>query len=235
MALQRWQGTVIFYSACLLSFLVGELLGQPIVVVLSPAIGVVCWLSFVVFGGTRKPEGQSERDSGASYGNAARRLGLISAALAITADQVSQYVVAQCTICGWSLEGATTKILPFLEIGISSRSIDVTRTTLIDGQNLSYLLMFVELALFFLLALWLWQTRNALLAIGAGLMIGSGLSNLAEYFLNSGGHSIFLFHTSRLGSFDFNFADIAVWSGVIVLGIGALRRSQERSGLSNRG
>lgn len=73
-----------------------------------------------------------------------------------------------------------------------------------------------------------WQSVNRWQAAGYGLVVGGALGNLADRVLGSGAVFDYLFlHLGRLPLFVFNFSDLAISAGVLLLVADTLMSSRK--------
>lgn len=78
------------------------------------------------------------------------------------------------------------------------------------------------------LSVWLWRSHSTVLNVGLGLLIGGALGNIVDR-VRFGAVTDFLdFHVAGYHWPAFNFADVAVVFGVVILLLVSLRPNQER-------
>ncbi len=140
----------------------------------------------------------------------ARGIGAACAIAAYVVDQVSK--------------GAAIAFFAQLEAGIEI--LPVFNLVLIRNRGVSFGLMnglpwwalaFLGLAIVTVLSVWLWRARSRLSGAAIGLIIGGALGNIADR-IRWGGVTDFLdFHIDEYHWPAFNFADVAIVSGVGLL------------------
>lgn len=69
----------------------------------------------------------------------------------------------------------------------------------------------------FLIGLWLWRTRTALVASALGLVLGGALGNAVDRFSHGWVADFYYFHVGSFHWYVFNLADVAIVLGVAML------------------
>jgi signal peptidase II len=143
-----------------------------------------------------------------------RALGLMAAALALTADQASKLYVTRGFESG-ALEAGP--FLPFVDLALRANkgiSFSLFRQ---DGALGAALLTLFSLAVVAYLGVWLWRTRSRATSVGLGLIIGGALGNAGDRFAHGAVVDFLDLHAFGRHFFVFNVADAAISAGVALL------------------
>jgi signal peptidase II len=143
-----------------------------------------------------------------------RALGLMAAALALTADQASKLYVTRGFESG-ALEAGP--FLPFVDLALRANkgiSFSLFRQ---DGALGAALLTLFSLAVVAYLGVWLWRTPLRATSVGLGLIIGGALGNAGDRFAHGAVVDFLDLHAFGRHFFVFNVADAAISAGVALL------------------
>lgn len=151
-----------------------------------------------------------------------RRLGLLSAALALVADQASK---AWALDALWPPYSDGIALLPVLNLRLGFNT-GVTFGMFRDSAaEAVWLLIAITLAIVGFLTWWLWRTRLRAEATGLGLIIGGALGNVFDRIRQG---AVTDFVDAHYGGWHwptFNMADVAIVCGVGLLLLASLRAS----------
>jgi signal peptidase II len=95
-----------------------------------------------------------------------------------------------------------------------------------DGDKGRYVLIAVLAAVVLFVAVLAWRSANALQAAGYGLVVGGALGNLIDRSLNGAVFDYLFLHLGSAPLFVFNFPDVAISAGVLLLLADTLRASK---------
>jgi len=144
-----------------------------------------------------------------------RFLGLCAAVLALVADQGSKIALLYGASFWRMAPGETIPVLPFFNLvmvwnpGISYGLFPAS------GRLGTWALEAATLAVIVFLGSWLWKSRDFLVALGCGLIVGGGLGNLIDRLLYGRVADFFHFHGFGYDWYVFNIADLAVTLGAV--------------------
>lgn len=140
----------------------------------------------------------------------AQRIGVVCAIAAYVVDQLSK----GAAIAFYSQFEAGIEVLPVFNLVLSrNRGVSFGLLTGLPWWGLTVL----GLAIVAVLSVWLWRTRTRLSGAAIGLIIGGALGNIADR-IRWGSVTDFLdFHINEYHWPAFNFADVAIVSGVGLL------------------
>jgi signal peptidase II len=153
-----------------------------------------------------------------------QRLGLVTAVLALAADQLSKNLL----LYGFGFR----EMRPFERIDV----LPVFDLVLVWNRGISYgllqadgglgtvLLVLFSLAAVVGLSWWLFKAEHKFLAIGIGLIIGGALGNVIDRILYGAVADFFHFYAWGRDWYVFNVADAAITIGVVMLLADALIR-----------
>jgi len=82
------------------------------------------------------------------------------------------------------------------------------------------------LAVILFLAWWLWKSRDCVVALGCGLIVGGGLGNLVDRLVYGRVADFFHFHGFGYDWYVFNLADLAVTLGAVAFVYDVLKPSE---------
>jgi signal peptidase II len=147
-----------------------------------------------------------------------RLLGFAVAAAVFVVDQASK---------AWAIgllngpDHPAIVLTPFLALVMSwNRGIAYTLLHS-DGAFGRFALAGLALAASGLLAFWLWRARKTISAVGLGCLIGGALGNATDRLVHGAVADFLYFHTTfslgPLSNYVFNFADAAIFVGVVLL------------------
>lgn len=157
-----------------------------------------------------------------------RALGFVTALLAIVIDQaVKAYFLfgapgfATCAPCRMAFERChicdPIVVLPFLNLTmVWNRGVSFGLFPADSAAGRWFLITF-SVVVVAGLAVWLWQTRERLVGIGIGLVIGGALGNVVDRVRFGAVADFFHFHAFGYDWYVFNVADAAIVVGVAVL------------------
>jgi signal peptidase II len=144
-----------------------------------------------------------------------RFLGLCAAVLSLVADQGSKIALLYGASFWRMAPGETIPVLPFFNLvmvwnpGISYGLFPAS------GRLGTWALEAATLAVIVFLGFWLWKSRDSLVALGCGLIVGGGLGNLIDRLLYGRVADFFHFHGFGYDWYVFNIADLAVTLGAV--------------------
>ena len=162
--------------------------------------------------------------SNANFGP--RFLGLCAAVLSLVADQGSKIALLYGAGFGRMAPGETIPVLPYFNLvmvwnpGISYGLFPAS------GRLGTWALEAATLAVIVFLAFWLWKSRDSVVALGCGLIVGGGLGNLIDRLLYGRVADFFHFHGFGYDWYVFNIADLAVTLGAVVFIYDVLKPSE---------
>jgi signal peptidase II len=162
--------------------------------------------------------------SNANFGP--RFLGLCAAVLSLVADQGSKIALLYGAGFGRMAPGETIPVLPFFNLvmvwnpGISYGLFPAS------GRLGTWALEAATLAVIVFLPFWLWKSRDSVVALGCGLIVGGGLGNLIDRLLYGRVADFFHFHGFGYDWYVFNIADLAVTLGAVVFIYDVLKPSE---------
>ena len=152
------------------------------------------------------------------------RLGLVAAALVVIADQISK---------AWVLglfAGRASRILPvtpFFNLVLTWNT-GMSFGLFNDNAALNALIFTVIAAVIVVgLVAWLRRTREPLLAVAIGLVIGGAIGNVIDRLLRGAVVDFLDFHVEQWHWFAFNLADAAICVGVGLMVIDSLLGRRE--------
>ena len=155
-----------------------------------------------------------------------RFLGLCAAVLALVADQGSKVALLYGAGFGRMAPGETIPVLPFFNLvmvwnpGISYGLFPAS------GVVGTWALEAATLAVIGFLGWWLWKSRECVVALGCGLIVGGGLGNLIDRLLYGRVADFFHFHGFGYDWYVFNIADLAVTLGAVAFIYDVLKPSE---------
>jgi signal peptidase II len=155
-----------------------------------------------------------------------RFLGLSAALLAFVADQGSKLALLYGAGFLHMAPGQTVPVLPFFNLvmvwnpGISYGLFPAS------GALGTWLLESATLAVIAFLAWWLWKSRDCVVALGCGLIVGGGLGNLLDRLLYGRVADFFHFYAFGYDWYVFNIADLAVTLGAVAFVYDVLKPSE---------
>ncbi len=143
-------------------------------------------------------------------------LGLIFAVLAFIGDQGFKFwMLAVLNIDEWAVR--RIPVTSFFDIVLAwNRGISYGLFTQ-HSQAGRWLLIGVSLAVVAGLWLWVARLRRPLPALGAGLVIGGALANVADRLIHGAVADFFWFHPGRFSWYVFNPADACIVAGVALI------------------
>ena len=141
--------------------------------------------------------------------------GLLAAFIVLALDQASKTWLIHIFRLG---EGPPLAVLPFLDLVLAwNPGISYSLFSAQSEAGRFVLLALVVAATLFLLA-WLWRAADKLTGLALGLVIGGAVGNGCDRFVYG---AVADFLHVRFGSFSpwgvFNFADMAIVAGVLLL------------------
>ncbi|MBN9554368.1 MAG: signal peptidase II [Alphaproteobacteria bacterium] len=95
-----------------------------------------------------------------------------------------------------------------------------------DGDKGRYVLIAVLASVVLLVAVLAWRSTNRLQAAGYGLVIGGALGNLIDRSLNGAVFDYLFLHLGPAPLFVFNFPDVAISAGVLLLAADTLKAAR---------
>jgi signal peptidase II len=95
-----------------------------------------------------------------------------------------------------------------------------------DGDKGRYVLIAVLASVVLLVAVLAWRSTNRLQAAGYGLVIGGALGNLIDRGLNGAVFDYLFLHLGPAPLFVFNFPDVAISAGVLLLAADTLKAAR---------
>jgi signal peptidase II len=160
-----------------------------------------------------------------------RDWGLAAAALALTLDQVSKFVLLYGFGFNDPSRAATIQVLPFFNI-IMAWNPGISYGLFPAHSRLgSLVLVLLSLAAVIGLGWWLWNAPRRALAVGLGLVIGGAIgNNLIDRLIYGKVADFFHFYALGYDWYVFNVADAAITFGVIALIYDALMRPETKPG-----
>lgn len=153
--------------------------------------------------------------------SSALRLGLITAAVTLVADQVSKLWI----LFEYGLpDRGRVAVLPFLDLvmvwnrgvsyGLFQQSTDIGR----------YVLIGLSIVAAVVLVIWLRKETSGLAAFAMGLILGGAIGNAIDRAVYGAVADFVLLYGFGYEWYVFNIADAAIVVGVVLLLYGALRR-----------
>jgi signal peptidase II len=141
-------------------------------------------------------------------------LGLITAVLALAADQAHKYwMIAVYGI----KETDRIVVTPFFDL-VMLWNPGISYGLLPQGSATGrIILMAVSLAAVIALFIWIGNAATRLVAISLGLIVGGALGNVADRLVHGAVADFFSFHVAGFYWYVFNIADVAITAGVIGL------------------
>jgi signal peptidase II len=158
-----------------------------------------------------------------------RFLGICAAVLALVADQGSKFALLYGAGFWRMAPGETIPVLPFFNLvmvwnpGISYGLFPAT------GRFGTWALEAATLAVIVFLAFWLWKSRDCVVALGCGLIVGGGLGNLIDRVLYGRVADFFHFHGFGYDWYVFNLADLAITLGAMAIVYDVLKPQEQPS------
>ena len=104
-----------------------------------------------------------------------------------------------------------------------------------DGDKGRYVLIAVLAAVVLFVAILAWRSANLFQATGYGLVVGGALGNLADRSLNGAVFDYLFLHLGPAPLFVFNFPDVAITLGVLLLLADTLRAEKAQSRIVDSG
>jgi len=95
-----------------------------------------------------------------------------------------------------------------------------------SGAVGTWALEVATLAVIGFLGWWLWKSRDGVVALGCGLIVGGGLGNLIDRLLYGRVADFFHFHGFGYDWYVFNIADLAVTLGAVAFIYDVLKPSE---------
>ena len=143
-----------------------------------------------------------------------RLVGVAIALAVLAADQASK----QWLLFGFDLESRQpVRLASFLDL-VLARNRGISYSLFAAGTEAGRLtLLAVTLAATGALAVWLWRTRRAPVAVALGLVIGGALGNAYDRWAFGAVTDFLWFHVGSFSWYIFNLADVAISLGVAVL------------------
>lgn len=155
-----------------------------------------------------------------------RELGLVTAALALVADQASKLLLLYGFGFAHMSPLAHVDILPFFNlVMVWNRGVSYGLFPA-SGPFGTALLDVLSVAAVAGLGIWLWRSSRRALAVGLGLVIGGALGNLIDRLVYGAVADFFHFHAFGYDWYVFNVADAAIVVGVMALLYDALLRPE---------
>ena len=147
--------------------------------------------------------------------NANVRAGLITALVALIADQASKlYLLFVYDLASRGL----VSITPFFDLVLTWNKGISYGWFQAETPTAQALLLAIKLAAVAALAVWLWKAHNRITALGLGLIIGGAIGNGIDSIAHGAVMDFALFHVNwgekRLDWYVFNLADVAIVAGV---------------------
>ncbi len=155
-----------------------------------------------------------------------RLLGLSAALLAFAADQASKLALLYGAGFRHMGAGESIPVLPLFNLvmvwnpGISYGLFPAS------GALGTWALEAATLAVIGFLAYWMWKSRDAVVSLGCGLIIGGGLGNLLDRLLYGRVADFFHFYAFGYDWYVFNIADLAVTLGAVAFIYDVLKPSE---------
>ena len=155
-----------------------------------------------------------------------RFLGLCAAVLALVADQGAKIALLYGAGFWRMSPGQTIPVFPFFNLvmvwnpGISYGLFPAS------GRLGTWALEAATVAVIAFLAFWLWKSRDSVVAVGCGLIVGGGLGNLIDRLLYGRVADFFHFHGFGYDWYVFNIADLAVTLGAVAFIYDVLKPSE---------
>ena len=97
-----------------------------------------------------------------------------------------------------------------------------------DGDQGRYVLIAVLVSIVALVGFFAWRSTDRLQAAGYGLVMGGALGNLADRSLNGAVFDYLFLHLGHISLFVFNFSDLAITAGVLLLVTSQLQSPEVR-------
>jgi signal peptidase II len=149
--------------------------------------------------------------------NAHVRAGLLTALVALAADQASKLYL----LFVYGIGRGAVEITPFFDLVLTwNRGISYGwfQAETVAAQAL---LLAIKLVAVTALSIWLWHAHNRLVALGLGLIIGGAIGNGIDSLAYGAVMDFALFHVQwggkRFDWYVFNLADVAIVAGVVGL------------------
>lgn len=144
----------------------------------------------------------------------ARKLGLLVALLIFIADQATKFYVLH----GLNLEFAgMIPVIPFVDfVLVWNRGISYGLFQ--QHQDFGrYVLIFLSLLISAGLGIWLNRTKDRILALAIGFLVGGALGNVIDRLIYGAVVDFVLLHWGEWRWYVFNLADAAIVFGVVLL------------------
>ncbi|SFK24560.1 signal peptidase II [Methylocapsa palsarum] len=143
-----------------------------------------------------------------------RRLGAAVALATLAADQANKLWL----IFVYGIETRQpVRLAPFLDV-IYAKNTGISYSLLrASSETGRYVLLAFALAATFFLGAWLWRAQTKTVALALGLIIGGALGNAYDRFAYGFVADFYHFHVGTFSWYVFNFADVAIVSGVGLL------------------
>lgn len=158
-----------------------------------------------------------------------RDLGLAAAGAALVLDQATKLILLYWVGFATMPTDAKLAVLPFFNLVLVKNhgfSYGWFQATGPEGTAILATLQIMAIAL---LSWWLWVSRQRLLGLGLGLVIGGALGNLVDRLVYGWVADFFHFYAFGYDWYVFNMADVAITAGVAVLLYDALFRPEARA------
>ncbi|MBV9549003.1 MAG: signal peptidase II [Alphaproteobacteria bacterium] len=155
-----------------------------------------------------------------------RMLGLSAALLAFVADQGSKLALLYGAGFRHMGPGESVPVLPFFNLvmvwnpGISYGLFPAS------GALGTWLLEAATLGVILFLGWWMWKSRDSVVVLGCGLIIGGGVGNLLDRLLYGRVADFFHFYGFGYDWYVFNIADLAVTLGAVAFIYDVLKPSE---------
>lgn len=159
----------------------------------------------------------------------ARDLGLVAAGAALALDQGSKLVLLYGVGFAHMPEGAAIPVLPFFNLILVKNYGFSYGWFPASGPEGTAVLATLQMLATGLLTWWLWVTKQPLLGLGLGLVIGGALGNLVDRLVYGWVADFFHFFAMGYHWYVFNMADVAITAGVALLLYDALLRPEARA------
>ena len=141
-------------------------------------------------------------------------LGLTAAAVTLTADQASKWLVLRGLRLG---SGDVLTVTPFFDLVLAmNRGISYGLLPQ-DSEFGRWILVMVNLAAAGFFVFWLRRVRSRLLAVALGLLVGGALGNAIDRAIYGAVVDFISLHALGWRWYVFNIADTAIVAGVIGL------------------
>lgn len=151
------------------------------------------------------------------WGLAAREWGLLAAAGALLADQVSKLVLLYTF--GFADLAPREKVFtsPFLDLVMAwNPGVSFSLLSAHSRVGVWALAAFATVAIA-ALGTWMWRSARPVLAVGLGLVIGGALGNLLDRLFHGKVADFFDLHLFSRDFFVCNVADVMITAGVVLL------------------